>query len=211
MKFIQTVYYNDKPIIITDNAAEYAEQHGIARDFPLFQTLTPENFASAVEEVKNEDIAGVLINEPDHASLELHLGNNFKIVKAGGGLVMNDEGNLLLMFRRGKWDLPKGKLDKGETIAECALREVREETGIRQLTLGDLLAETWHLYNEKNKNLVKHTTWYHMTSTDRQKLIPQQEEDIMEVRWVNPAELLPYVANTYQAIKDVLKHAGHSW
>ena len=140
-----------------------------------------------------------------------HIGNFFKVIKAGGGLVYNAEGKILMIFRRGKWDLPKGKLDKGETIEECALREVIEETGIKQLAMGSLLTETWHLYNDRGRNLIKHSVWYTMTSSDTGSLKPQAEEDIMEARWTDPDELGPMMDNSYRAIKDVLHAANIKW
>ncbi len=208
MNFIQKVYYNDKPIVLTNDSHGYVAGNPEAAGFKIYDAFTPDNFADALTLLLNTDAPGALLPETSPDSLVKHLGGLFKIIQAGGGLVTNSEQKILMIFRRGKWDLPKGKLDKGETIDECALREVAEETGIGELVIGDKLCETWHLYNEKSKNLVKHTTWFKMSSTDTKKLVPQAEEDIHEVLWADPNHLHPYVSNTYKAIRDVLAHAG---
>jgi len=102
-------------------------------------------------------------------------------------------------------------LDKGETIEDCALREISEETGLSQLTLGEKLCETYHIYDEKGKKRIKYTTWFKMLHTARENLVAQTEEDIEEVLWVNTSNLAPFMSNTYSAIKDVLITAGMRW
>ena len=211
MNFIQKVYYNDKPIIVTNDPEIYKGSNVAAAGFQVLSVFNDANFDMAKQMLDKKDNGGIIIKEESSVTLVKHLDKLFKIIQAGGGLVANEKNELLLIFRRGKWDLPKGKLDKGESIDQCALREVREETGIRQLKLGDKIAETWHLYNEKNKNIVKHTTWFRMTASDAEKLQPQAEEDILEVKWVNPAALAPFMGNTYSAIKDVMRMAGMNW
>src|SRR5947209_6884568 len=95
-----------------------------------------------------------------------------KIV-AGGGIVQNDEKKILFQLRRGKWDLPKGKLEDGEAIEECAIREVEEETGLRNLQLGELVGVTHHFYTEKGRDLEKETHWFAMKVSGKQELVPQ--------------------------------------
>jgi 8-oxo-dGTP pyrophosphatase MutT (NUDIX family) len=121
---------------------------------------------------------------------------------------MNESGEYLLMFRRGKWDLPKGKQDPGETIEECALREVREETGLKDLVLGEFICETEHLYSEWGEDVVKRGYWYKMTASKNEKLKPQIEEDITDLKWVKPEELGYYLANTYPTILEVFRQGG---
>ena len=115
-----------------------------------------------------------------------------------------------MIFRRGKWDLPKGKLDKGESIDECALREVKEETGLKHLVLGDKICDTYHIYVLNNEQMLKRTAWYKMKGVSTDKLMPQQEEGILDARWVNEAGIPPLAAKTYEAIREVLRLAGHS-
>ena len=108
-----------------------------------------------------------------------------RVTAAGGFITRRREGvlELLMIFRRGAWDLPKGKLDKGESIEECALREVREETGIDNVKLGRPLGTTVHAYREKKRCMVKTTYWYEM-STGADEFTPQHEEDIEQVSWI---------------------------
>lgn len=131
------------------------------------------------------------------------------IIQAGGGLVENEKGEVLFMFRKGKWDLPKGKLDPGETLEACALREVEEETGVGRLELKKFLLVTEHAYEEKGIPILKITHWYQMKTDSHQSLIPQAEEEISELRWIGPADFKIVLRNTYPSILDVLKSGGH--
>ncbi len=128
----------------------------------------------------------------------------FKIVEAAGGLVHNPKGEVLMIFRRDSWDLPKGKIDPGETPDEASVREVQEETGIQNIKLGPLLHTSYHTYkNRKGNRVLKPTYWYHMETTDLD-LIPQAEEDIEEAVWIDKAEFLASDKPVYRSIKDVL-------
>jgi 8-oxo-dGTP pyrophosphatase MutT (NUDIX family) len=126
---------------------------------------------------------------------------------AAGGIVVNPNKEILWIFRRGFWDLPKGKLDPNETIEACALREVMEETGISNLILGDLIITTKHRYHDIyfNSEVEKTTYWYQMYTDKLQAGIPQTEEDIEAVAWVKQADLVPYLAKTYDNIKKVME------
>jgi 8-oxo-dGTP pyrophosphatase MutT (NUDIX family) len=123
---------------------------------------------------------------------------------AGGGIVENEDGEILFQYRRGKWDLPKGKLDEGETIEECAVREVEEETGLQNIQLGKLIGITHHHYNENGKEVEKETHWFAMKVSGEQKLTPQLEEDILELRWVAPGEVEEYFKNTFHNIVEIV-------
>jgi len=129
------------------------------------------------------------------------------IIIAAGGLVQNNIGQILLIFRRGFWDLPKGKLDAGELIPECAIREVQEETGIQTLKLGQFICTTTHTYFDKwlNKDVEKHTHWYAMLSLANETLVPQTEEDIEKIEWVPLNELPQYLLQTYPTIRTVFE------
>ncbi len=129
---------------------------------------------------------------------------------AAGGLVTNADGALLMIFRRGKWDLPKGKLDEGETIEACALREVAEETGVTCLVLGQLIGKTYHEYFDKwvNADVVKETWWYSMRVTGDPMLVPQTEEDIEVIEWCSPDKIQQYLTNSFDNIVDVIQRSG---
>ena len=129
---------------------------------------------------------------------------------AGGGLVLNDAGELLMIYRRGKWDLPKGKLDEGETIEECAVREVEEETGVTDIERGELISIGYHEYFDTylKEDVIKETHWYAMKVSGKQVLVPQTEEDITEIGWVKGAELEKCLRDSYPNVVDVVRKAG---
>jgi 8-oxo-dGTP pyrophosphatase MutT (NUDIX family) len=116
-----------------------------------------------------------------------------------------------MIYRRGKWDLPKGKRDDGEDIASCALREVSEETGLQQLKLQEKIGDTYHIYSQYGQNLLKHTVWYKMQGTSKDVLAPQKEENILEAKWIPEKELGKVVYKSYDAIREVLKLSGFKW
>jgi 8-oxo-dGTP pyrophosphatase MutT (NUDIX family) len=128
---------------------------------------------------------------------------------AGGGLVLNDEGGLLMIFRRDKWDLPKGKLDAGETIEQCAVREVKEETGLAAVEHGELIGITYHEYFDPylKEEVVKESHWYAMRARGEQLLVPQTEEDITEIKWVHSVELENCLLNSYPNVVEIIRKA----
>lgn len=130
-----------------------------------------------------------------------------KTIKAAGGLVLNEKQEILMIFRRGKWDLPKGKLDEGETIETCAIREVMEETGLSSVTLGSLIAVTHHTYFDPwiKEEVIKETYWYKMRATVDQTLIPQTSEDIEAIEWVRAENLNDKLSNSYDTIVEVVR------
>lgn len=130
-----------------------------------------------------------------------------KRIIAAGGLVFNEQNELLMIFRRGFWDLPKGKLDPGETIEACAIREVQEETGLTKIALGKFITITIHEYFDPylKEDVIKESHWYHMKVVGEPPLIPQTEEDITSIKWVGTQSLPAYLNNTYSTIKEVIQ------
>ncbi len=130
-----------------------------------------------------------------------------KKIIAAGGLVTNKNNELLMIFRRGKWDLPKGKLDEGETIEACAVREVEEETGIKDLELGALLGITYHEYFDQyvNENVIKESHWYLMKAAGSTATTPQTEEDIEQIIWADEKTVNECLINTYSNIDEIIK------
>lgn len=129
---------------------------------------------------------------------------NFKIIKAAGGLVKNGAGDYLFIYRLGKWDLPKGKVDPGESMKKAAVREVEEECGITVDYLGPKLATTYHMYQLKGEIVLKKTNWYEMGVNKVPKLKPQHEEDITEAVWLPKTKFGKVRKNTYPSIAEVL-------
>lgn len=128
-----------------------------------------------------------------------------KKIIAAGGLVFNDAQQLLMIFRRGKWDLPKGKLEEDETLETCAVREVKEETGISEIKLESFLGITLHEYFDtyEKAEVLKETHWFVMNTNDH-KLTPQTEEDIEKIEWVEPERLPYYFSESYKNIIEII-------
>ena len=130
---------------------------------------------------------------------------NFKLISAAGGLVLNSHQEFLFIFRGGKWDLPKGKIEKGEQIKEAALREVEEECGISELILGEYLITTYHIFFQNNKNKLKETHWFEMETKSNEVLIPQLEEGISIAMFKDKKETLKALENSYGNISLVFE------
>jgi 8-oxo-dGTP pyrophosphatase MutT (NUDIX family) len=201
------VYFGDKPVFLCDAIDDSLHEYLHHPDTILMEGLSGPAIKSLLHEIAKTDFhAGILLHTPLDA-LKKAFWKHFQIIKAGGGLVYNESGEVLLIFRRGKWDLPKGKLDSGETIEQCALREVREETGLQAVTPGALVGTTYHTYNDYGHPVLKESYWYRMNARSSETLVPQVSEDIHEIRWVAPSALKPYLDNTYPSVKDILTKA----
>jgi len=127
------------------------------------------------------------------------LAKSHQLIKAAGGVVKDDSGRVLMIFRRGKWDLPKGKQDPGETIEECAVREVCEEIGVASVDVLQNLGTTLHTYPQKDRFYIKHTYWYLMT-TPAKKFAPEKREGIEKVKWVRWSKAKKRIG--YQTLQD---------
>ena len=126
------------------------------------------------------------------------------LIEAAGGFVQNPEGQLLMIYRNGKWDLPKGKREVGESDKDCALREVVEECGLTNLSLNSFFKKTYHTYELNGESILKITSWFLMHSDYRGIFIPQTSEGIMNVKWVNRNNIDKYVKNTFGNIAEIL-------
>lgn len=154
-----------------------------------------------MKEKKLKKLESVTFTVNDHKSVKHFVKSKFKIIKAGGGIVRKDD-KVLLIYRLKKWDLPKGKLDKNETVPKGALREVEEECNVK-VKLGDKICSTWHTYTRNGKRILKKTTWFTMPCIDDSKMKPQMEENIEEVRWMNSREVRQAMYNSYPSIRHV--------
>lgn len=132
------------------------------------------------------------------------LSSYFTIIEAAGGIVLNDNKELLFIFRRGKWDLPKGKMEENESAEIAAAREVEEETHIDQLQLIHKVGCTYHYYQERGKDVLKISHWFYFTTSATGSGKPQTEEDITDVKWIATKDIKTPMKNTYQTIKDIL-------
>jgi len=128
----------------------------------------------------------------------------YKTVQAAGGVVINNKDQVLFIFRNGFWDLPKGKVEDEEAISIAAIREVEEECGISKPTLISKLLVTYHTYDTYGENCIKPTHWYLMQYEGDEELLPQEEEGITNVQWVNQEDIASKMLNTYGSIIDVI-------
>lgn len=140
----------------------------------------------------------------DYDAVINDIKKDYTIVKAAGGLVLK-EGEVLMIWRLKKWDLPKGKLKKGEKQKIAAVREVEEECNVK-VKLGKKICHTWHTYKQNGRRILKKTYWYKMYCIDDSKMKPQLEENIEDIKWMNEVELKEALYNTYPSIRDVFRH-----
>jgi 8-oxo-dGTP pyrophosphatase MutT (NUDIX family) len=157
------------------------------------------------EFVINGKVKHIVFVSDDFTTLFKSFKSHFKNIKAAGGLVINEKKQILMIFRRSKWDLPKGKVDQNETIEQAAVREVEEETGIKVDSLKELLKTTFHIYLHNGKYCLKENYWFKMKSHSKYPLTPQVEEDIEKIEWVDSENIDKYLAKSFPSIKDVIK------
>ena len=153
---------------------------------------------------KNKHHEGIIIQADNLPQLWRDFKSLYFYIKAGGGLVINQFGKVLLIFRRGVWDLPKGKQDPGETLAQTAIREVREETGLTDLKIVEKLNNGYHCYLMSKQRTLKRTRWYLMQTQSPGQLVLQKEEGIQDAAWFDPRELPKLDMPMYNNIRDVL-------
>lgn len=198
------IYFNEKPLFLCDALEEVIEPFVHHDDAVFIDELDTHTVKSMLHEMQQEKVhAGVFLH-PDLEELKKAFFKKFVLVQAAGGLVENENGEWLLIHRRGKWDLPKGKLEKGEKLEKCAVREVEEETGLKKVKLAQPLCITWHTYHEGTKFILKESHWFKMNVAGKQSLVPQTEEDIHEVKWVKPSGIEEYLGLCFPSVTDVL-------
>ncbi|MBP9151638.1 MAG: NUDIX hydrolase [Flavobacteriales bacterium] len=167
-----------------------------------FTNPTSKRLLEVIQELELGNGLNVLV-EGNISETWTNFSSHFKIVEAAGGLVKNSNGDWLFIHRNGMWDLPKGKMEKGESIEECAVREVAEECGIAEPTIIRPLSTTYHTYTLKGQRVLKPTYWFLMKSNDTSELIPQTEEGISEVKWIATMEAIELVKGSFGSIRAV--------
>ena len=199
------IYFNDKPLFLCDDLDATLQPYIHHDDTVFIDELNLHTIKSMIHEMQVPSIhAGVFFHD-DLEKLKTAFFKKFTAVKAGGGFVLNEKREVLMMFRRGKWDLPKGKMDKNETFEQCAVRETMEETGLKNIKLAGPLITTYHTYHEGTRFVLKETRWFVMNTNGDQKLVPQAEEQITKLEWVDKNQLDKYLPDTFPSVKDVLK------
>ncbi|MBP7173969.1 MAG: NUDIX domain-containing protein [Cloacibacterium sp.] len=196
------VFINEKKLSInnySDNAEKNLAYEGLA------------TIEIAIDLLENTSCQSVNIYDEEAEKVWEDFCDLFLNIEAAGGIVKNEEGKILFIYRLGKWDLPKGKLEPEETLEKAAVREVEEETGLNHLMIERFIGSTFHIYKEKkdNERVLKTTYWYSMKYKGNEKLIPQTEEGITQVEWKDEqaiqSDVLP---NTFKNIQLILREAG---
>lgn len=194
------IFINDKPLVIHHKDIPIELKKGI-----LIDSKEKKAIQKGIETLTQTNAKIVYLQSKSPVKTFEKFQEKFKIKKAAGGLVINNFNQFLAIKRLGKWDLPKGKAEKKESMPQTALREVEEECGIMDLKIKQFLDKTYHTYPNRYKNnepTLKETHWFLMTSNFKGKLIPQLEEDITAVKWFNKKELPVFFENTYETLKD---------
>ncbi len=200
------IFIHNRPLILTATEGVSQFEHDGKKNQIFPHLGKRKHIASFIDKFeKNLNIHQLVLHHEHLAELWEDFCSYYKIIEAAGGVVTNEgahRGEVLVMFRRGSWDLPKGKIDEGETPEIAALREVEEETGVKGVSLGKKLGDTYHTYEQKGKRILKKTHWYEMT-TPHNELTPQIEEDITDLAWVNLATFLATKPTIYANILEV--------
>ncbi len=201
---LMKIYFGKKIVFICDTL-----DASINKFLPLPTTLFVEevndhSMQYALAQLEESNIEIVIFYNKDFEAVQKLFAKRFLNIAAAGGLVLNANGEMLFIFRKNKWDLPKGKVDEGESLEDAAVREVQEETGLQNIELEAKIMSTFHTYADYGEPTLKETHWYKMKSLGSETLIPQLEEDIEMAKWLKKDELTIVFANTYPSIADVL-------
>lgn len=190
------VYFADESVLFTADAPAGFPVGAVIRD------LTELTRDKILEIFENCNSACVATPQPEAAFARF--AAEFTRVEAAGGIVVDDAGRWLMMYRNGRWDLPKGHVEEGETYEDCAVREIAEETGVRARIVRPLCA-TWHAYwfPKTERWELKRTHWFELRAESSDSLQPQTEEGIERVVWLSPAEVDDCLCDTFPTIRCV--------
>jgi 8-oxo-dGTP pyrophosphatase MutT (NUDIX family) len=187
------VFVNDKPLFLTNEIAKET-------DFQLF-LLESVDIEQVIIKMFQNKIQKAYLYYPDEKAILQKVKEKISVCKAGGGLVYNKKGDVLFIFRNGKWDLPKGGIEKGEEIEDTATREVEEETGVTNLVISHKLQKTYHVFKRNGKYKLKITHWFEMRTNFEGIPVGQANEGIEKVAWLTPEQVKEALKNSYENIK----------
>ncbi len=187
------VFVNDKPLFLTNKVEKET-------DFQMF-LLESVDIEQLIVKMFNNKVNKAFLYYPDEKEMLKKMKEKLPVAKAGGGFVYNDNGEVLFIFRNGKWDLPKGGTERGEEMEETAIREVEEETGVKNLKITKKLQKTYHVFKRNGQYKLKITYWYEMKTSYTGKLVGQANEGIEKVAWLNPEQIKEALTNSYENIK----------
>ncbi|WP_026302698.1 NUDIX hydrolase [Psychroflexus tropicus] len=187
------VFVNDVPIILST-------QKNIGSNYTNIP-IKKAKIKRLIKQIEAGELLYLNLYHKKERKLLKHLKKQLKVVKAGGGLVLNPKNEILFIYRNKKWDLPKGKMEKGESMEETALREVEEETHVEGLEIHSFLQITYHIINRNDKYKLKETHWYEMKTSFDGKLIPETSEGIKKAKWKNFEQTQKALKKSYANIK----------
>ena len=187
------VFVNDKPLFLTNEIQKET-------NFQLF-LLESVDIKQLIVKMFQNKILNAYLYHPNEREILKTLKSKIPVQKAGGGLVYNSKGEVLFIFRNGKWDLPKGGIERGEEIETTALREVEEETGVGNLFITGKLQKTYHIFKRNGRYKLKITHWFEMKTDFSETPFPQQDEGIEKAEWLNPEQVKLALENSYENIK----------
>jgi len=193
MSQMYKVFVKEVAIIVTSDKDAFP-------DYDVF-SLKKVDLPKIIRKIKKGKLERVLLYGRSHKKLLKHLHNKLPLVIAAGGLVINDKQEYLFIHRNGKWDLPKGKMDKNETVAEAAVRETMEETGVQDLVINRYLGATYHIFDWKENTKLKLTHWYIMSTDHAGLLMPQENEGIEQAIWLSKEDAVNALKMSYENIK----------
>jgi len=197
------VFFNDRKVFLIDDFLNYFQNNDglFYRYQNRLELLDLINFYNRLTKINALYLFHYNIEE-----LRKSFRACFKNIDAAGGLVKNKNGEILIIKRRNKWDLPKGKVKKGESLHKASIREVSEECGIDNIEIVQPLISTYHTYLIEGRLVLKKTYWFEMLYTGNRAPTPQIKEDITEVKWFKKTKLDEVIKNTYQLILDIFRH-----
>jgi 8-oxo-dGTP pyrophosphatase MutT (NUDIX family) len=169
-------------------------------DYDVF-SLKKVNLQKIIRKIRKGKLERVLLYCKCNKKLLKHLHKKLPLVIAAGGLVINNKQEYLFIHRNGKWDLPKGKMDKNETVADTAVRETMEETGVQDLIINKYLGATYHIFDWRENSKIKLTHWYVMSTNHTGSLVPQENEGIEQATWLSKEDAVNALKVSYENIK----------
>ncbi|MBL4656467.1 MAG: NUDIX domain-containing protein [Flavobacteriales bacterium] len=195
------IFINDKPLFLVDNLDDFQPTSSNI----LIQFQGEEEILKAISSLETDSkITSLAVHGDDVNQIWESFRSQYKMIEAAGGLVQHENGKYLLIYRKGKWDLPKGKLEKSETPNVAALREVEEECGITNVKIEEALPNTYHTYELRGKNILKVSYWFSMSYSGNETPVPQLNEGIEKAEWCNSDDIKQALTNAYSSIQEML-------
>ena len=192
------VFVNERPLILTDKIVKPGDAE--------YFMMNGDQVLAAVKALRKEKLPRAYIYHPNREEILNKFTKYIPKVVAAGGVVTNEAGKVLFIYRKEKWDLPKGVCKKKESLEDCAIREVEEETGVQNLKIENFLRTTYHVFKRNGKLRLKEVHWYAMKTNFDGELVGEESEGIVKVRWKGPKKIRKALENSYINIRILFEH-----